>query len=330
MAIQFRNTGPAAAPRAGIVEPTGARAIRGGTRPSLLGLLVSKVVVPILYGGRDTTPEAFLRRIAKDRKRGPAPPPRRIAKRYRVVDAPIAGVRSFRLDPRTVPMPATRILHLHGGAYVFNLIAEQWPALASMADSTGSALIIPDYPLAPVHQVADGLAAMVAVYSQLVDEVGADRIVISGDSAGGGFALALAQHLRDRGLPAPAGLVLFFPWLDVTVSGDDQPALQKRDAMLSIERLREAGRMWAGDADPAEPRVSPLFGDPSGLPPTLVLVGTDDLLLSDARRLAARFPEAIVQEYPDMFHGWVFAPIREARQALAAASAFIGRVLTGS
>jgi acetyl esterase/lipase len=301
----------------------------GGTL-SPFSWLVAKVVVPVLYGRRDRTPEAFARRIARDHVRGHASPPRGVAKRFRVVEAPVAGLRSFLLGPRTGAMPPTRLLYLHGGAYVFNMVTPQWPFMADLAEETGSALVVPDYPLAPEHTVAGSLAAMVAVYGQLVAEVGADRIVIAGDSAGGGFALALAQYLRDDGLPLPAGLALLFPWLDLTMSGEDQPALQKRDAMLSLARLHEAARMWAGGADPAAPPVSPLFGDHSGLPPTLVLVGTDDVLLSDTRRLAARFPEAVVREYPGMFHGFTFAPIREAREALGEASAFIGRVLPRS
>lgn len=301
-----------------------------GTRLGLFSWLVARVVVPILYGRRDRTPEDFKRRIALDHARGHVLPPRRVARRFRVVEAPVAGVRSFLLGPRERAMPPTRLLYLHGGAYVFNMVAPQWPFMADLAERTGSALVVPDYPLAPEHTVAESLAAMVAVYDRLVAEVGADRIVIAGDSAGGGFAVALAQHLRERGRPLPAGLALLFPWLDLTMSGEDQPALQARDAMLSLARLHEAARMWAGGLDPSGPPVSPLFGDHTGLPPTLVIVGTEDVLLSDARRLKLRFPQAVVREYPGMFHGFTFAPIREARQALAEASAFIGRVLPRS
>ena len=177
-----------------------------------------------------------------------------------------------------------------------------------------------------IRGVDAGLDAIEAVYRALADEVGSTNVVVVGDSAGGGLALALAHRSRDVGLPPPGALVLYFPWLDVGVTGADQPRLETIDPALSIDQLREAGRLWSG-GDPADPRASPLFADHDELPPTLVLVGTKDLLLSDARRFAGRHPSAIVREYPGMFHGFVCAPMPEAHRALDESAEFIGRHL---
>ena len=179
------------------------------------------------------------------------------------------------------------------------------------------------YPVAPESQVEAGLASVEAVFDALVAEVGAENISVVGDSAGGGLALAFCQQLSRHGKPLPASQVLFFPWLDVTVSDPSQPALQPLDHVISIPALRKAGESWAGNLGPASPLASPLFGDLSNLPPTLSIVGTHDILLPDTRRLGALQPEVTVVEYPGLFHGWVYAPLPETKQAIQECAAFI-------
>jgi acetyl esterase/lipase len=128
--------------------------------------------------------------------------------------------------------------------------------------------------------------------------------------------------LRDAKLPVPGALILYFPWLDATVSGPGQSDLERIDPVLSIDQLREAGRKWSGD-QPDDLAASPLFADHVGLPPVLVLVGTKDLLLSDARRFSDFHHAAVLQEFPGMFHGFVCAPIPEATRALDQSAAFV-------
>jgi acetyl esterase/lipase len=291
---------------------------------SIAGWVVTNILMPVLYDKGDGGLDRFYKRIAEARANGPALPSRKIRKRYDFVDTMVAGTRVFRLAPRIQDPSPLRILYIHGGAYVFDLLASQWPLVTGLVDHTGAIVVAPIYPLAPEHQVAEGLAAVEQVYRSLVDEVGSRNVVIAGDSAGGGLALSLAHRLRDTRSDLPAALILYFPWLDATCAGPDQPALEKIDPALSIVQLREAGRMWSGDIG-GDPRASPLFADHAGLPPTLVLAGTKDLLLSDTRRFAERHPAAVVHEYSGMFHGWVCAPIPEARRALDESAAFISR-----
>lgn len=291
-------------------------------RISLRGWLVGRVVVPGLFSQHGLDAGTYRLAIADDRARGPALPTRTMRRRYRFSDRREGGVRVLRLAPKAGATTPLRVFYLHGGAYVMDMGAVQWRMVTGLVDRTGAEVVVPLYPLAPEHRVGEGLAAVEGVYRTLVEAAGADSVVMIGDSAGGGLALALAHRLRDAGAHLPAALILLFPWLDATLSGADQPALQADDPLLSIPRLREAGAMWAGDGDPAAPAASPLFAAQSGLPPTLVLVGTHDVLLSDSRRFAARCPAVTLHEYPGMFHGWTCAPIPEAARALDQVATF--------
>lgn len=288
---------------------------------SVRGWFVTRVVVPLFYGKKPGLP-AYQRRIDTSRRDGPALPSARVREVYRFTDQAVAGGRVFRLTSREGPT-ATRILYLHGGAYLFDFLPPQWVLACGLVDRTGAELAAPLYPLAPENDVEAGLVAALASYRALADEVGAARVVIAGDSAGGGLALALVQRLRDAGEAMPAAMLLIFPWLDATCSAPDQPAIERRDPTLDLEQLRQAGRWWAGGRDPAAPPVSPLFGEQSGLPPAIAVVGTHDLLLPDTRRYAALRPDTVVREYPGMFHGFVYAPVPEARDALDRLGAFV-------
>ena len=261
--------------------------------------------------------------IRKNRAVGPALPPRRARQRFTISDERWGDTRVLRLADRSDPAVLQRLLYLHGGAFIFHIQAGQWALPIELLGRLRGAVVTPFYPLAPEQDWRAGIAAARRVYLGLVDECGAHNVVVIGDSAGGGLALSLAQVLRDAGEPLPAALVLFSPWLDLAVKGDDQPAIQRIDPALSIEVLRAAGRLWAHDAAVDDPRVSPLFAAQHGLPPTIVFSGTRDILDSDAVRLAAINPAITLQRYPGMFHVWAAAPIPEGRRALDQAAAFI-------
>lgn len=290
-------------------------------RASVRGWLVTHLLAPLLFAKKPGL-DAFEARIAEAREAGPALPSAKVQARYRFTDETTAAGRLFRLAPRD-GANSSRILYLHGGAYVFDFLAPQWVIATALVDRTGGELIAPLYPLAPEATVDAGLAAAEAAYRAAAADGG--PVVIAGDSAGGGLALALAQRLRDAGEAMPAALVLIFPWLDATVGDARQPALEAKDPLLDIAQLRAAGRMWAGGHDAALPPVSPLFGDQTGLPPAIALVGTHDLLLPDTRRYAEARPDTEVHEYPGMIHGFICAPIPEARAALDAIGAFVAR-----
>ncbi len=279
-------------------------------------------LLPILYGASND-PSVLLSEIEKDRRRGLALPPRGLQKKWHIRDTAGRSGHRFELSATTGRTQGPHILYFHGGAYVMQLIAPQWSIIGGLVGRTGGTATVALYPLAPEHDWRQGLAAADTAFDELAEKVGASNIVVAGDSAGGGLTLALALKRRDEGKSLPAGLVLFSPWLDITVSGSDQPELEKRDPSLNIPMLRRAGELWARDTDRATPYLSPLFGDPQGLPPMLVFGGTRDVLYSDARRFAAKASQARLETYPEMFHVWMAAPIPEAERALDQASAFM-------
>ncbi len=171
------------------------------------------------------------------------------------------------------------LIFLHGGAYLFPLVDGQWGIVEGLIDRTGLPVIIPDYPLAPEHTAAEAFDFVQPIIDEAQAEFG--RVVIFGDSAGGGLALSLAMQRRDAGKRQVDGLVLYAPWVDVTMTNPAIEDVQGRDKILARARTGVGGRAWAGDLDPADWRVSPLFGDPSGLPPMRIFQGDADILGPD-------------------------------------------------
>lgn len=306
------------------MPPIGKGIITNQSRVSLRAKLLAKLAA---WFGPDYKSEGVVHRaIAADRAKGPAYPPKALRSKIHFTDEVSERGRFFLVTRQGQPSSKLRIFYLHGGAYILDLQEIQWKLIWALLQRTNAEIVVPIYPLAPEHTWQE---SMEMIYRSYLAQISADdqkATVVVGDSAGGGLALALAQQLRDNGGPAPAGLILFSPFLDASLSGADQPALERRDPVLSISFLRDAGRMWAGDLPPADPRVSPLFGNHDGLPEILVFTGTRDILDSDAKRLNAHGSAAVIHEYPDMMHVWPIAPIPEARRALKTAIDFIVRV----
>jgi acetyl esterase/lipase len=257
----------------------------------------------------------------------PFAPPRALLRRLSVsVERPV-GWPVYELAPRG-ERPRRRLVHLHGGAYTGEIMGLHWTVLARLTTAVPARVTVPIYPLAP-HATADRTVPEVAdVVAAAIADAGATDVVLSGDSAGGGLALAVAQHLRDTGRPQPARLVLVAPWLDVTMTHPRQAELERLDRMLARPGLAEAGRLYAGDLDVRDPRVSPLFGDLAGLAPATVVVGTHDLLHPDALAFAERARAAGVEvdlvEGVGQQHVYPFIPlVPEGRAALDAIAALV-------
>ena len=203
------------------------------------------------------------------------------------------------------------VVGLHGGGYVLKPSLLHWLDYADMARDTGATVVVPIYPLAPqgaavtvVPQIADLIAAR-------IDQHGAEDVSVYGDSAGGGLALAAVQELVRRGDPVPSHMVLISPELDVTLSDPASHTID--DPYLNASEVQSWGRLWAGDLDPADPRVSPLFGSLAGLPPIVVYSGSLDLLSPQVLRLRER----ALAEGADftfvlrkgLIHDWAAAPL---------------------
>ena len=212
----------------------------------------------------------------------------------------------------------TRILHLHGGAFVSEPDNHHWRFVREVVLNTGATMVFPIYPLAPAAEHEQIRDCAMTVYEHYLSGHPGRRFVF-GDSAGGALAVYLTETLRERGDELPTGLALLSPWLDMEVSDPRSERIDPADPELDIDGLRLAGKWYAGDDDPAAPEISPVNADYTGFPPMIVFTGTRDILNPDARRVRDTAQSAGVQvefhEYPGMFHNWTMQPIPEGRRA---------------
>lgn len=266
--------------------------------------------------------------IREDRARGPARPSKTVLTRIAFHESCDDGLLAFYATAKTARSRPLKLLYLHGGAYVLDFQPIQWRLVEGLLDRVDAEVIAPIYPLAPEAGWHETTKAAQDFYLGLVQKHGAENIVLVGDSSGGGLALLVAQAMRDRNLPRPRALVLFSPGLDLSGSGPDQPALEKRDPALSLRMLRDIHGLWVKDLAADDPRVSPLFADQDNLPPTIVFSGDREILHSDALRLKAINPAVDHRWYPEMMHVFPVSPLREARHALDEAAAFVRRHAT--
>lgn len=275
----------------------------------------------------DPAPEALWTRV--DPARRDARPPWRLRRRADVRRTILEGWPVWTVRPRGGGDDAPHVLYLHGGGYVHPLSWTHWRLVERVATGLGAVVHVPCYPLAPEHTNADAWGPLDAAYGHACAAAYAStsgRLVLMGDSAGGGLALALAQRARTAGRRAADALVLLAPWVDVGMTNPDAAALHARDISLRCGPLAEAGRAWAGDLPVTDPLISPLHADLAGLPPLTVQQGGCDVLAPDVRRFVAKARAAGVPvemlEAPDAYHvyigAWWTPEGRQAWRSLAA------------
>ena len=256
-------------------------------------------------------------------------PPSGVARAHRCEAAALGGTRVVWLDRGRAANGV--VVYVHGGSYVSGPYEGHWTYLSRLVAATAMAGVLVDYRLAPEHPhpaaVDDAFAAIAAGQDSGLLEPGGWALV--GDSGGGALAVIAARRLREEGRDLPAALVLCSPSLELTFSNPEVEALEASDPMLTVAGLRRWTRTYIGTHDPRDPTISALFGEPSGLPPTLVLAGSRELMVPDVRAWAQKAASAGVdvtfEEQPGGFHGYAIATPRipEARRALAAQARFI-------
>lgn len=231
--------------------------------------------------------------------------------------------------------PLRHVVYLHGGGYASEATVPHRVFLRRLVEKYGFVVTFVDYPLTPEFYVEDTHRVLLQAYRDVARRNPGDEFSLMGDSAGGGLALAFAQVLRDlrategaAAPPRPVASVLLSPWVDVTMTNPAIIEDAERDPMLAIAGCIEAGRRYARDVDPEDPRVSPLRGRLEDLGPFLVFAGTEEILRADCVALAERLAAASgssaeIQVENGMVHDWVLAPGRESRAAIARIVAFL-------
>ncbi|MFF2520268.1 alpha/beta hydrolase fold domain-containing protein [Streptomyces sp. NPDC058086] len=221
------------------------------------------------------------------------------------------------------------VLYFHGGAYALGSAADSVGLAADVARRVGVRAVSVDYRLAPEHPFPAAVDDAVAAYRALLaDGTPSSEVAFVGESAGGGLVVATLVALKEAGLPQPSSAVVFSPWADLTLSGDSLTGKADVDPALTAKGLQIRARDYLGETDPATPLASPVHADLTGLAPLLIQVGSHEILLDDAVRLAARAAEHDVAvelqvwpQVPHVFQGFA-ALLDDADAALTSAAAF--------
>lgn len=219
--------------------------------------------------------------------------------------ASVGGVAGEWVSGNSAGSTVQTILYLHGGAYCIGSPATHRALTGNLALRCSARVFAADYRLAPENPFPAAVEDGVAAYEGLLSAgCPPDGLAIAGDSAGGGLSVATAVRLRERGLPLPSKLVVFSPWADLSLAGLG-PA-PPGEVMLNRDWLEECAHFYYQNADCQNPLVSPVYADLRGLPPTLIQVGADELILSDSERLAeginAAGGDARLSVFPRRWH----------------------------
>lgn len=249
--------------------------------------------------------KTFVQKVAETGKAGL--PQLREQMDVMVAPGTMAGVPIFTVTPRNLrPENAKRILlHFHGGGYVLNPGEAGTQEAILMAGIGGFTVLSVDYRMAPDFPYPAAMDDAIAVYRELLKSTPAERIGVFGTSTGGGMTLALALRAKAEGLPLPAALAPGTPWTDLTKTGDSYFVNDRVDNILvSYDGwLGDAAKLYAAGHDLKDPMLSPVYGDVSGFPPTLLTTGTRDLFLSNTVRMHLKLRQAGVAADLIVFEG---------------------------
>ncbi|WP_030276938.1 alpha/beta hydrolase [Streptomyces sp. NRRL B-24484] len=248
----------------------------------------------------------------------------------RITQTTLGGRPSLHIEPDNGPHTGT-ILYFHGGGYVFGSPETALSLTGHLAAKTGFRSYSLDYRLAPEHPFPAAIEDTLSAYRALLDS-GEDpsTIAFAGDSAGGGLTVTTCLAARDAGLPVPAAIVAFSPGLDATRTGESMDTKAGIDPFFTRESLGHTGDMYLAGADPHQPTLSPaVLADLTGFPPMLLQAGTNEVLLDDSTRVAARARAAgvdvildITADVPHVFQSFA-GVLDEADQALDRAALFL-------
>lgn len=252
--------------------------------------------------------------------------------------APMAGMEYTEFPLGNMPCAWTRlraphgrkhaILYCHGGGYTSGNLGYARVLASKLAHATGYDVLSFEYRLAPEHPYPAAVEDALRAWDHLMLlGYGAQDIILAGDSAGGNLALVLCLRLRGAGRRLPGGLVLFSPWTDMTMSGPSYGERAAIDPMLTAHYIDAVRRAYAPGEDFSHPELSPLFGDLSGFPRTLVQVGDHEILFSDAQRLAEALRRqnvpARLEVSEGMWHVFQMFPSKKAASALQSVARFL-------
>jgi acetyl esterase/lipase len=220
------------------------------------------------------------------------------------------------------------IIFFHGGAYIFNTTPAHWRLSEKIVKGSFCRMTHIDYPLAPEHQYKQTFTMVSGAYDLLTDKYPTDNFIFMGDSAGGGLALAFAQKLfTENHKKLPVMIFLLSPWLDLTLSNPAIKRLENSDQILTVKMLKHAAMKYSKGDNQDQYLLSPINGELTNLPNTIVFYGTEELFYADCVRLKSMTDRSnlnyIYREYHKMQHDWALFPIPERKQLIGEICDFI-------
>ena len=231
------------------------------------------------------------------------------------------GMQVYYFNEERLESNSTVLLYIHGGGYLNPPLKYHWKLINTLASQADCAVIMPIYLKASNYTATQSYEAMTSFYKDLATRDGIERIVIAGDSSGGGMALVLSQLMRDNcpGILQPDDLILIAPWMDVSMDNEHICEYEPVDPMLDIYGAKKIGEMWAGELDIHDPLVSPIYGTFENLGDITIFIGTRDMLCPDCLDFSGLLKEKgiehtlVVKEGLD--HPYPLFPIPEAKEA---------------
>jgi len=212
------------------------------------------------------------------------------------------------------------LFYLHGGSYIEQAGKYQISMIDAIAKGTNATVILPVYPLAPHVTFEASYAKVEAVYDKLLSSINPHKIILVGDSAGAGFALGLYLLRAEKKKPLPDKLILVSPFVDITMSNPEIAEFEPKDHVLSSPGIIEMANAWAGDADPKDYRLSPIYGDLSSVKSLMLFVAGADILCPDGRllkkKLEALHKKVVYIEEPGHPHDYPVLPMSAAKTAI--------------
>lgn len=207
------------------------------------------------------------------------------------------------------------VFYLHGGAYKVDFSPFHWRLIGKIIHKTNAEVIAPAYLLLPFGTYKEAFDLIIPLYQKYVEEHPERKIIIMGDSAGGGLSLAVTEQLKKSGIRMPDELILLSPWVDISMENPDMPTYEEKDPWLFKSGLTVCAEYWAGGLDLHDPHISPIYGDLSGIDHVTVFTGTNEMLYPDSVKFFNMLEqsdsnELIVAE--DMLHVYPLMPIPEA------------------
>ena len=274
----------------------------------------------------------FKNGMAKDIKRGDrraAQPKPKVMKRNAVKTQEFEGRKLWYLHPKSgeTANPKKIVIFFHGGAYFYDVMDVHFPAWAKIADLSGALVVLPSYPLAPDFTPAEITGYAQNVMKKFRKDFPAAKLIVGGDSAGGGLALQLCQTLERTDETQPDHLILWSPWVDVSRDSSALIKQDKRSTVIGLKSSQIAAKLYAGDVDVKDPSVSPTYGRLGCLPPMTITTGSRDLLYPDIKRFAEKAKAAgastDLQVWPEQNHYFMYLPQPEAAQVYKRTAALI-------